>query len=115
MDYEFRIGSAAEFVQIHADALAVSIHAESDDAIEQPEEQIDERQNHTKQGSDADELGEKLSRASSEDAGGCQSPKAGNGVRGNSAGWVVDGDCEFEEFNQKRSEDAGNDSDEESR
>ena len=72
MDYEFGIGSAAQFVQVHADALAVRIDAEGNDAIEEPEEQIDQRQDKAEQGGDADELGDELAGQR------CESPAASN-------------------------------------
>ncbi len=38
MNHEFRVGAATEFVEIHADALAVGVDAEGDEAVENPEE-----------------------------------------------------------------------------
>jgi hypothetical protein len=54
VDYKFRVSSAAKFVQVHADALAVNVHTERNCAIDKPKKQIDKRQNKTKQGGDAD-------------------------------------------------------------
>jgi hypothetical protein len=89
---ELRIGAAAQFVQVHADALAVGVHAEGNDAVEQPEEQVDQRQHQAEQRGDADQLGHELAGLRREDAGGEQSPQAADGVDGDGAGGVVDGD-----------------------
>ena len=44
VDDELRISAAAQFVQVHADPLAVGVYAERKHSVEQPEEQVDQRQ-----------------------------------------------------------------------
>ena len=100
MDYEFGVGSAAQFVEVHADALAVGIDAEGDDAVEQPEEQIDEGQKEAEEGGDADELGDELAGLRREDSRGEESPKSAGGMNGDGAGGVVDGEGELEKLRQ---------------
>ena len=112
MDDEFRVGAAAEFVQVHADALAVGVDAEGDDAVEQPEEQVDERQEKAEQRGDADELGDELACLRGEEARGEESPEAADGVNGDGAGGIVDGDGELKHFDQQRSGNAGDEADE---
>src|SRR5208283_1517868 len=59
VDYKLRVGAAAQLVQVHADALAVWVDAEGRHAVEQPEEQIDERQHQAQQGGNTHQLGQK--------------------------------------------------------
>ena len=109
---KFRISPAAQFVEVHADALAVGVDAEGDYAVEEPEEQIDERQDQAKEGCNAYQLGDELACLTGEEARGNESPKAADGVNGDGAGGIVDGDGEFEDFNEKGRCDAGDEADE---
>ncbi len=70
MNNELGISSAAQLVQVHADALALGVHAEGNDAVEQREEQVDQRQHQAQQRGDADQLGEELTRLRCEKARG---------------------------------------------
>jgi len=56
-----------------------------------------------------DELGDELALLGGEDAHCEKSPKAANCMHGDGAGGIVDGDSEFEHFDQQRRGDAGND------
>lgn len=48
MDDKFRIGASAQFVEVHADALAVGFDAERDQPVQQREEQVNQRQEKSK-------------------------------------------------------------------
>jgi hypothetical protein len=97
---EFWVGATAELVQVHADALAVSVYAEGYPAIENPEKQIDERQDEAEERGHAHKLGNELTWLSSEDARGNETPEAADGVDRKGAGGIVDGDGQLKNFNK---------------
>ena len=66
MDDKFRIGSAAEFVKIHAEAFAIGVRTEGYPSIQQPEQQIEDRQDEAEECGDADKLGNELAALGSE-------------------------------------------------
>ena len=80
MNDELGVGAAAEFVEVHADALAVRVDAEWDDAVEHAEKQIDERQEQAQDRSNPNELGNELTRLRSEEARGDESDKCARRV-----------------------------------
>lgn len=80
MDDELRIGVAAEFVEVHSNALAVCIDAEGQDAIERKEEQIGKGKNQSEQGRHCDQLGQELTTCGGEAACGNEPPEAAGGV-----------------------------------
>src|ERR1035438_2046885 len=98
VDYEVGISAASQLVQVHADALAVRVHAEGMHTVEQPEKQVDQRQNKAEQSGDAHQLSHQLTGLIGEDADSEQSPKASRGVNGNCAGGIVDGKGKLAEF-----------------
>ena len=100
-------------MEVHADALAVGVYAESDYAVEKPEEQIDERQDEAEKCGDAYQLCDELACLTGEQAGGNEAPEAADGVDGDGARGVVDGDGQLKDFDQKRCSDAGDETDEE--
>ena len=90
MDNEFRISAAAELVQVHADALAVGVDPEGNEAIEQRAEQVGDRQHQSQQGSDSHELREELAWLRREEARSDQSPEAASAVDGNGTRRIVE-------------------------
>ena len=77
---ELGISAAAEFVEVHADALSVDVDAEWDDAIEHFEEQIDERQEQAQDGCNANQLCDELAWLRREEACGDESNERAGGV-----------------------------------
>ena len=57
-------------------------------------------------------MGNELAGLRSKEARGNQSPQAPDGVNGDSAGGIVDGERQFEHFHQERRGDAGDEADE---
>ena len=96
MNDKLRISAAAQLVQVHADTLAVRIHSEGNDAVEQPEEQIDQGEEDAEESGHAHQLGDELAGLRGEESGGQKSPEAGGGVNGDRARGVVDGYGEFQ-------------------
>jgi hypothetical protein len=90
MDDEFGVGAAAQFMQIHADALTVCVDTEGHKAIEGYQEQVGYGQDQAEQSCDANELGKELSFSWSEAACRDESPEAACRVHGNGSGWVVE-------------------------
>jgi hypothetical protein len=82
MNDELRIGAAAKFMQVHADALSVGVDAEGNDAVEDFEEQIDEREEQAQDGCDANQLRNELAWLRSEEACGDESNERAGGVHG---------------------------------
>ena len=80
VNHKLRISPAAQFVQVHADALAVGVYPEGNHAVEQPEEQVDQRQHQAEQRGDAHQLGQQLPCLWGEDARGQQSPQPADSV-----------------------------------
>ena len=95
MKHEFRVGSAAEFVNVHPEALAVCLRTEGNNAIENPEEQVDHRQDEAEQRGDSEQLGKELAALGSEQARGCKTPESGRGMNADRSRWVVDGESEL--------------------
>lgn len=112
MNDEFGVGAAAEFVKIHANALAIDVDAEGNNAVEKEEEQVYAGEDKAEQSCDADELGEKLARLRGEDADSEKTEQAAYGVNADGARRVVNGDSELKEFDEQGRGDAGEDADE---
>ena len=57
VNHEIGVSASAQFVQVHADALAVRVHAEWSHAIQKPEQKIDQGKKYSEQSGDAYQLG----------------------------------------------------------
>jgi len=111
VDDEFGISATAEFVQVHADAFAINVHAQRNDAVDDSEKQVQQRQNKAEKRGDADKLGDELTGLRGKKAGGKRAPQTTRSVHGDGARGIVDGDGEFKKLNEKRREDAGDNAD----
>jgi len=121
VDDELRVGSAAEFVEVHAEAFAFALRTEGHDFVEQAEDEVNDGDEHPEQGGDADQLGEDLSgavslgRESPHEADGDESPDAHDAVYDDGSGGVVDGHSQFQKLDQQGRDDAGDAADEDGR
>lgn len=96
MNYKFRIGSTADFVQIHAHPLAIGVDAERNEAVEERKKEINQGKKEAEECGDANQLREKLTRLGREKASRDQPPKTRCAVDSDGASGIVDGKRKFE-------------------